>query len=88
MISILLWEIRRRKWFTFWWTFGISSVVALTILPYVSVKEQADELTESLGELSSSAGSFLGGADLFSPVGYISSQIYYITLPLLLIIMF
>lgn len=51
------------------------------------MKDQADQFNQAFGELSDSAGSFLGGDDLFSPVGYLSSQIYFITLPILLLIM-
>jgi ABC-2 type transport system permease protein len=87
MIAALLWELSRRKMFTMWWTVGITALVALTVLSYLAIKDQADQFNQAFGELSGSAGSFLGGDDLFSPVGYLSSQIYFITLPILLLIM-
>jgi ABC-2 type transport system permease protein len=73
--------------FTFWWSVGISALIALTVLSYLAIKDQAQAFDQALGDLSSSAGAFVGGSDLFSPVGYLSSQIYYVTLPILLIIM-
>lgn len=87
MMNIIRWEMTRRKMFTIWWTIGIVGFVALNILSYLSVKDKAAELESALGDLSSSAGSFLGGNDLFSPIGYLSSQVYYLMLPMLLIIM-
>lgn len=87
MISVLLWELSRRKMFTLWWTVGVTGLVSLTVLSYLAVKDSADQFNQAFGELSDSAGSFLGGNDLFSPIGYLSSQIYFITLPILLLIM-
>lgn len=87
MIAVLLWELSRRKMFTFWWTIGVTGLVSLTVLSYLAVKDQAQEFNQAFGELSDSAGSFFGGNDLFSPVGYLSSQIYFITLPILLLIL-
>jgi ABC-2 type transport system permease protein len=87
MMNVIRWELLRRKMFTIWWTIGVVGLVALTVLSYISVKGQAQELDKALGNLSASVGSFFGGNDLFSPIGYLSSQIYYVTLPILLIIM-
>lgn len=87
MMDVTRWELVRRKMFTLWWSIGIAGLVALTVLSYLAIKDQANQLNQAFGDLSSSAGSFVGGSDLFSPVGYLSSQIYYVTLPILLIIM-
>lgn len=87
MIAVYLWELMRRKAFTFWWTIGVTGLISLTILSYLSIKNKADEFNQAFDSITASAGSFLGGTDFFSPVGYLSSQIYYILLPLLLIIM-
>lgn len=87
MISVLLWELSRRKAFTLWWTVGVTGLVSLTVLSYLAIKDQAQEFEQAFGELSGSAGSFLGGEDLFSPAGYLSSQVYFITLPILLLIL-
>lgn len=87
MKTILRWELMRRKMFTLWWTVGVSGLIGLTVLSYLAVKEEAQEFDQAFADLSNSAGTFFGGNDFFSPVGYLSSQIYYILLPLLLIIM-
>jgi ABC-2 type transport system permease protein len=87
MKQILAWELMTRKKFTIWWSVGVSALVAMTVLSYAAVEEQANMLNESLGDLSGSVGSFFGGEDLFSPVGFLSSQLYYIVLPILIIIL-
>jgi ABC-2 type transport system permease protein len=87
MKTILRWELMRRKMFTLWWTIGVSGLIGLTVLSYIAVKEDAQEFNQAFEGLTDSAGAFFGGTDFFSPVGYLSSQIYYIMLPLLLIIM-
>jgi ABC-2 type transport system permease protein len=87
MTHVFLWELSRRKMFTVWWSIGVSSLISITVLAFLAVKDQAAEFDKAFSELSGSAGAFLGGSDLFSPIGYLSSQIYFILLPLLLIIM-
>ena len=87
MMNVIRWELARRKMFTIWWSIGVVGFVALYILSYIAVKDQAQELEKTLGSLTSSAGSFFGGNDLFSPIGYLSSKMYYVSLPILLIIM-
>ena len=87
MMNVIRWELVRRRIFTFWWSVGICGITALNVLSYLAIKDQANQLDQAFGELSASAGAFFGGNDLFSPIGYLSSQIYYISLPMLLIIM-
>lgn len=87
MKTVILWELLRRKMFTLWWTIGVSGLIGLTVVSYLAVEQEAQQIEDAFADLSTSAGSFLGGTDLFSPVGYLSSQVYYIMLPLLLIIM-
>jgi ABC-2 type transport system permease protein len=84
MIPILRWELGRRKWFIFWWSIGLAALIALTVLPYGSLANSAT--SGALDNLGDQVGSFLGTSDLFSPTGYLNSQIYYITLPILIII--
>lgn len=87
MRTAFLWELARRKWFVIWWTVGISSLIAMTVLAYGAIGSNVKQLDHSFSGLTSSAGSFFGGSDFFSPVGYLSSQVYFILLPVLLIIM-
>lgn len=78
-------EIKRRKWSIFWWTFAIVGLIAMTMLFYPSVQSQSAELNKSLGNLSPEVMGFLSDTgDFFSPIGYMSSQIFYMLFPLLL----
>lgn len=82
-----MWEFKRRRWFIMWWTIGIASLIAMTVLAYKAIGHDAKQLNATFDSISSSAGGFFGGSDFFSPIGYMSSQIYYILLPILVIIM-
>lgn len=87
MKAIIAWELKRRRFFIVWWTIGISSLIAVTVLAYKAIGHDANQLNATFNSISSSSGSFFGGSDFFSPIGYMSSQIYYILLPILIIIM-
>jgi ABC-2 type transport system permease protein len=80
-------ELKRRKMYMFWWGLGVTVLCAFTVLAYGSIKSQADELNTAFADLSNSAGSFFGTSDMFSPNGYLNSQLFYITLPILFIIL-
>jgi ABC-2 type transport system permease protein len=87
MNAVILWELKRRRFFISWWAIGISSLIAVTVLAYKAIGHDAKQLNATFDSISSSAGGFFGGSDFFSPIGYMSSQIYYILLPILVIIM-
>lgn len=87
MMTIIGWELIRRRMALLWWVIGVAALVAMTVLSYSAVKDQAAQLESSLGSLSNSVGSFVGTNDLFSPKGYLNSNLYYITLPILYIIL-
>ncbi|MEO6761602.1 MAG: ABC transporter permease subunit [Candidatus Saccharimonadales bacterium] len=80
-------ELRQRKAYLLWWSVGIIALIALTVLAYGSLKGQADQLNKALSSLSSNISGFVGTSDMFSPVGYLNSQLYFITLPILFIIL-
>jgi len=86
-LAITQTELRRRKMYLLWWGVGIVALTAFTVLAYGSIKNQADQLNKAFSGLSSTAGSFFGTNDMFTPVGYLNSQLYYITLPILFIIL-
>lgn len=86
-IVIIKHEIRRRRWYLLWWSLGIFALVALTVLAYGSIKGEAEKLNQAFGDLSSSISSFVGTADMFTPVGFLNSQLYFIMLPILFIIL-
>ncbi len=87
MKIIISWELWRRKAFIAWWTIGVSGLIAITVFAYKALGTNINQLNSSFSSITNAAGSFFGGSDFFSPIGYLSSQIYYILLPLLLIIM-
>jgi ABC-2 type transport system permease protein len=87
MIPMIRWELRRHRSATIWWSVGVAALISLTILAYGSVHNQADQLNKAFGSLSSSIGSFVGTTDMFSPTGYLNSQLYFVTLPILFIIL-
>ncbi|MEN9645677.1 MAG: hypothetical protein RL238_2346 [Actinomycetota bacterium] len=78
----------RRRWF-FGWSIGIVALVVITLAFWPSFNDQADEMNDMMDKLPESVKSLIGmggGLDPFSPVGYLSSQIYAFMLPLLLAI--
>lgn len=84
MLSVIRWELRRRRWFMIWWAVGIALYMFLVIAVYPSFKDQAAELNKSLEQLPDTAKAlFSDTPDFLSPIGYLSSQIYYLMLPLL-----
>ena len=87
MNAVIVWELKRRRAFIAWWTIGISSLIAITVMAYKAIGHDANQLNTTFSSISSSAGGFFGGSDFFSPIGYLSSQVYYILLPILVIIM-
>lgn len=87
MWSVISWELKRRRFFIFWWIIGITSLILMTVLAYKAIGQDSKQLNATFNGLASSAGGFFGGSDFFSPIGYLSSQVYYILLPILVIIM-
>jgi ABC-2 type transport system permease protein len=78
----------RRRWL-FGWSLGIAAYMVLNIAFYPSFRDQADQMNQMFDNLPESLRSVMGignGVDPFSPVGYLSSQVFQLALPLLLII--
>jgi ABC-2 type transport system permease protein len=85
--EVLLQTLRERRRSLLWWTLGLVAFVLLNIAFYPSVSNDealstyAEDLPESVRAL------FAGGElDLTSPTGYLNSQIFALTAPLLLLI--
>lgn len=88
MIPIIRWELARRQMYLLWWCVGTTALVTLLMLVYPSIHHQAAQLSQVYDSLPESIRGFRGGsADITSPVGYLNGELYYITLPLLFIIM-
>jgi ABC-2 type transport system permease protein len=81
MVRMGLWQ---RRWFILWWSLGITAFVVLNLSFYPSFKDRAVQLNESFANLPEGVVDlFSDTGDFLSPVGYLSSQIYYLLLPLL-----
>ena len=75
----------QRRSFT-WWAIGLVALTLLTVLLYPSLGE-APELNELLGDEDSIIRAFVGDIqDLTSPEGFLNSQLYFLLVPLLLIV--
>lgn len=85
MNTIVRWTLWQRRWSTVWWLAGILAFIVLQMAFYPTIRDQATELEKSFAQLSDSAVAlFSDTGDFFSPVGYLSGQIFYLLMPLLL----
>lgn len=90
MRPIFLWELKQRKSYLFWWTIVTVALISLLLVIYPSIHAQATQLNKVLNQLPVTLRDLKTGGsqvDISSPVGYLNSQLYYLTLPLLQIIM-
>lgn len=84
-MSLVLSELRLRRKSTIAWTISIALLVTTIVAFYPSVSENAG--TESLYEgLSEPAQELLGGSDVSSPVGFLSTQLFAFFLPAVLLV--
>ena len=74
--------------FIFWWSLAIIGFIGLNLAFYPSFKDQADQLEKAFSQLSDTAIAFFSDTgEFFSPEGYLSSQVFYLVLPMLLSIL-
>src|SRR3990167_2383408 len=85
MIPLFRWTLWQRRWSILWWTIGITAFILINMVFYPTFRDQAAELEKSLSQLSeSTVALFSDTGEFFSPVGYLSGQIFYLMLPLLI----
>lgn len=85
MRPIFKWTIRQRKWSIVWWCVGIFAFIFINLIFYPTFKSQASQFNKTFEQLPQAARQlFSDTGDFFSPVGYLSSQVFYLMLPLLL----
>jgi ABC-2 type transport system permease protein len=80
--------VDRRRWLI-GWSIGITAFVVINIAFWPSFRDQSDELNQMFEQMPESIRALFGmgeGVDPFSPVGYLSSQVYTLALPMLLLI--
>jgi ABC-2 type transport system permease protein len=88
MKPIIKWTLWQRKVSTFWWCIGLALFMFVNMIFYPSFKEDADQLQQSFDNIPDAALQLLGGSsDFFSPIGYVNSQIFFLTLPIALAIL-
>lgn len=88
MIPIIKWTLWQRRWSTIWWSIGVFGLIFINMVFYPTFKNQAAELQKSFEQLPEAAVQLFGGStDFFSPVGFLNSQIFFLMLPMILIIL-
>jgi ABC-2 type transport system permease protein len=86
--QIIRWTLWQRRWSLFWWCLGLILLVFLTLIFYPTIHSQSSQLNKSLGSIPHTARQlFTDTNDFFSPIGYLSSQMFYLLMPLLLSIL-
>lgn len=85
MIPIIKWTLWQRRISTMWWIIAVFALIFITLIVYPPFRDEADQLQKTFENLPPAAIQLFGGsADFFSPVGYLNSQIFFITLPITL----
>lgn len=85
LFAIIRNEIRQRRWSLLWWSVAVAAFIALNLAFYPSFKDQAAEAEKAFANIPDSLKAlFTDTGDFLSPIGFLSSQIYYLLLPLLL----
>ncbi len=87
MKSAVKWTLWQRRWSIVWWGAGLIAFITLELSVYPAIKSQAKQLNQALHQLPDTVRSLFGAQDLFSPVGYLNSRIFYLLLPLMLSIL-
>ncbi len=90
MKEIILWEINRKKKYIFWWTIAISLTIILILSIYPSIRNQFKTFDDLIKQLPAAFMNLkTGGASesMVSPIGWLNSQLYFVTLPILFLIM-
>jgi ABC-2 type transport system permease protein len=84
-LAIIKSELWQRRFSIVWWSIGVAAFIAVNLAFYPSFKDQSQQLSEAMSQIPESAVAlFSDTGEFFSPVGYLSSQVFYLMLPLLL----
>ena len=91
MKPIIAWELKQRKTAIFWWTLSAVTIVVVILLVYPPLKHQADQFNKVINQLPDGIRQLKAGGtgkvNVADPVDFLNSQLYYITLPILFIIL-
>jgi ABC-2 type transport system permease protein len=84
-LAIIKSELWQRRFSIVWWSIGVAAFIAVNLAFYPSFKDQSQQLSEAMSQIPESAVAlFSDTGEFFSPTGYLSSQVFYLMLPLLL----
>ena len=84
MRPVIRWTLWQRRWSIFWWAMGITAFILINMIFYPTFRDQASELEKTFSQLSEGTKAlFSDTGEFFSPVGYLSSQAFYLMMPLL-----
>jgi ABC-2 type transport system permease protein len=79
------WTLRQKRTSIIWWCIGLLFFVFLTLIFYPTIRDQSPQLNKSFDNIPKSTKQlFTDTNDLFSPIGYLSSQMFYLMMPLLI----
>ena len=84
-MSLILSELRLRRASLIVWTVSIALLVLMIVGVYPSIRDNTS-LNAIYGDISQSAQQLLGGSDLTSPVGYLSTQLFAFFLPAVILV--
>jgi len=91
MKDVIVWELRRRRTAILWWTFGSVLLSVAIVALYPSIKHQADQLNQVINQLPDGLRQLKSGGtasvNVADPAAFLNSQLYYVTLPILWIIL-
>jgi ABC-2 type transport system permease protein len=91
MKDVLFWELKRRRTTILWWTIGSVLLVAVILMVFPSIRDQAAQLDQVINKLPESVRGLKAGGNasvsLDDPVSFLNSQVFYATLPILWIIL-
>jgi ABC-2 type transport system permease protein len=91
MITTLLWELRQRRSAIVWWTIGSVLLTICILALYPSIRDQAQQLNKVVNQLPPGLRGLKTGSsgtvDMADPIGFLNSQLFYATLPILWLIL-
>jgi len=91
MKDVIFWELRRRRTTILWWTIGSIVLVAVILMVFPSIRDQAAQLDQVINKLPEGVRGLKAGGgasvSLDDPVSFLNSQVFYATLPILWIIL-
>ena len=88
MKAIIWWQLKQRRSFIIGWAFALVALIAALMAVYPSIRNHAPALNKTLNSLPEALRALKANSnDLLSPTGYLNSQLYYATFPLMFGIM-